>query len=47
MGTEDKSGANALSNNKSDKWDDDSEQDNDSLSYSQDLKEKTNVRNQK
>ncbi len=50
MGTEDKSGANALSNNKSDKWgdededDDDSEQDDDSLSYSQEIdKEKTNV----
>jgi hypothetical protein len=43
MATEDKSGANALSNNKSDKWDDDSEQDDDSLSYSQEIKEKNNV----
>jgi hypothetical protein len=54
MGTEDKSGANALSNNKSDKWgdededDDDSEQDDDSLSYSQEInKEKTNVSHQR
>lgn len=43
MATDDKSGANALSNNKSDKWDDDSEQDDDSLSYSQEIKEKNNV----
>ena len=45
MGTEDKSEFNALSNNKSDKWGDDSDQDDDSQSYSQNIRNKANVRN--